>query len=267
MKRRVPGRSSGGRARGGGAARRRLRHGRRRERGRTPDTQNGQQLFTPNCGVVPHAVGGRHERDDRPEPRQRLRRRRQAGLSRRARSRTSSSTRSGSARGRSRPTRRARSSSAALPERPGEVQTPMPANIVKGQDAIDVAAYVASVAGQGGSTRQRRVREPRHRRRGDLQGSGLRRLPHARGRRRDRDDRPEPRPAQAATAVVVHQVTVGGGVDAGVPGEADPGPDPGRRAVRLLLRREVALETAAGWRRRAIARVVAGGRARLGSVP
>jgi mono/diheme cytochrome c family protein len=31
-------------------------------------------------------------------------------------------------------------------------QTPMPANIVKGQDAIDVAAYVASVAGQGGYT-------------------------------------------------------------------------------------------------------------------
>jgi cbb3-type cytochrome c oxidase subunit III len=30
------------------------------------------------------------------------------------------------------------------------VQTPMPANIVKGQDAIDVAAYVASVAGAGG---------------------------------------------------------------------------------------------------------------------
>ena len=31
-------------------------------------------------------------------------------------------------------------------------QTPMPANIVKGQDAINVAAYVASVAGQGGFT-------------------------------------------------------------------------------------------------------------------
>jgi mono/diheme cytochrome c family protein len=30
------------------------------------------------------------------------------------------------------------------------VQTPMPANIVKGQDAIDVAAYVASVAGSSG---------------------------------------------------------------------------------------------------------------------
>jgi mono/diheme cytochrome c family protein len=31
-------------------------------------------------------------------------------------------------------------------------QTPMPADIVKGQDAIDVAAYVASVAGQSGYT-------------------------------------------------------------------------------------------------------------------
>jgi cbb3-type cytochrome c oxidase subunit III len=31
-------------------------------------------------------------------------------------------------------------------------QQAMPANIVKGQDAIDVAAYVASVAGQGGFT-------------------------------------------------------------------------------------------------------------------
>ena len=30
--------------------------------------------------------------------------------------------------------------------------TPMPANLVTGQDAIDVAAYVASVAGQGGYT-------------------------------------------------------------------------------------------------------------------
>jgi mono/diheme cytochrome c family protein len=31
-------------------------------------------------------------------------------------------------------------------------QQPMPADLVKGQDAIDVAAYVASVAGQGGYT-------------------------------------------------------------------------------------------------------------------
>jgi mono/diheme cytochrome c family protein len=31
-------------------------------------------------------------------------------------------------------------------------QTPMPADLVAGQDAIDVAAYVASVAGQGGYT-------------------------------------------------------------------------------------------------------------------
>ena len=33
-----------------------------------------------------------------------------------------------------------------------KVQTQMPANIVKGQDALDVAAYVASVAGQSGFT-------------------------------------------------------------------------------------------------------------------
>jgi cbb3-type cytochrome c oxidase subunit III len=33
-----------------------------------------------------------------------------------------------------------------------KVQPSMPADIVKGQDAIDVAAYVASVAGQGGFT-------------------------------------------------------------------------------------------------------------------
>ncbi|HEX5174658.1 MAG TPA: c-type cytochrome [Gaiellaceae bacterium] len=32
------------------------------------------------------------------------------------------------------------------------VQTPMPANIVTGQDAVDVAAYVASVAGANGYT-------------------------------------------------------------------------------------------------------------------
>jgi cbb3-type cytochrome c oxidase subunit III len=32
------------------------------------------------------------------------------------------------------------------------VQQPMPANLVKGQDAIDVAAYVASVAGSNGYT-------------------------------------------------------------------------------------------------------------------
>jgi cbb3-type cytochrome c oxidase subunit III len=33
-----------------------------------------------------------------------------------------------------------------------KLQTPMPADLVKGQDAIDVAAYVASVAGQSGYT-------------------------------------------------------------------------------------------------------------------
>ena len=36
----------------------------------------------------------------------------------------------------------------------------MPADIVKGQDAIDVAAYVASVAGTGGYTTTGRQRPP-----------------------------------------------------------------------------------------------------------
>ena len=60
------------------------------------------------------------------------------------------------------------------------VSTPMPANLVKGQDAIDVAAYVASVAGANGYTSSTSVREPRDERRGDLQGRGVRRLPYAR---------------------------------------------------------------------------------------
>jgi mono/diheme cytochrome c family protein len=39
-----------------------------------------------------------------------------------------------------------------LPPKTGCLQQPMPADLVTGQDAIDVAAYVASVAGQGGYT-------------------------------------------------------------------------------------------------------------------
>jgi cbb3-type cytochrome c oxidase subunit III len=34
-----------------------------------------------------------------------------------------------------------------------EANQPMPKNLVKGQDAVDVAAYVAAVAGQGGSAK------------------------------------------------------------------------------------------------------------------
>ena len=79
---------------------------------------------------------------------------------------------------------------------------PMPANLVEGEDADSVAAYVASVAavpdapvaapppapppsGGGGGGRRRR-------RRGDLL-LVLRVVPHARGRGHQRHDRPEPR--------------------------------------------------------------------------
>ena len=60
--------------------------------------------------------------------------------------------------------------------------SPMPANLVKGQDAVDVAAYVASVAGTGAATSAAPARE---RRQGDLQG-GLLELPHAQRGRGDR---------------------------------------------------------------------------------
>ena len=127
--------------------------------GGPPDTQNGQTALHGEAAAVPHALGGRHERHDRPEPRQRLRRPTSSRASSRARSRTSSSTRSGSAPGRARDrTRRASTSSSMLPQAIAR-RAPMPANIVTGQDAIDVAAYVASVAGTAGY-HGRRIREP-----------------------------------------------------------------------------------------------------------
>ena len=74
----------------------------------------------------------------------------------------------------------------------------MPADIVTGDDADSVAAYVASVAAlpvraepgavAGGGDRGRRDG-----RQGDLRRGGLRRLPHAGSRRRERQRRPEPR--------------------------------------------------------------------------
>ena len=90
----------------------------------------------------------------------------------------------------------------------------MPADIVTGDDADAVAAYVASVAGLpvrggaeagGGTTTARRRRHDHGEsegggeagRRGDLRRGRLRRLPHARGRRHDRDRRPEPRRREA----------------------------------------------------------------------
>ena len=88
----------------------------------------------------------------------------------------------------------------------------MPANIVEGQDADDVASYVGSVAGRRRSEpddhaacdddscacrRWRRRRRERGRRQVGVRVGRLRELPHARRRRRDRHRRPEPRRREA----------------------------------------------------------------------
>ena len=87
-------------------------------------------------------------------------------------------------------------------------EEPMPANLYQGQDANDVASYVAKCAGvpQCGVTAtkpapaagaRRRVDHERRRggarRQAGLRDGRLRRLPHAEGRGLDRQRRPEPR--------------------------------------------------------------------------
>ena len=81
----------------------------------------------------------------------------------------------------------------------------MPAGLFKGQDAQDVAAYVAAVAavpGQGHRRAGQRGRRQRHERRRRQAGlhrrRRLRELPHAGGRRHHRHGRSEPRHAICA---------------------------------------------------------------------
>ena len=93
-------------------------------------------------------------------------------------------------------------------------EEPMPANLYEGQDADDIAVYVAKCSGNphcgvtAAAQPCRRARRPRRRprqaaeahgagRQGGLRQGRLRRLPHAQGRRLDRQRRPEPRPAEA----------------------------------------------------------------------
>ena len=72
------------------------------------------------------------------------------------------------------------------PASPEDVEVYMPANLVEGEDAEDVAAYVASVAGVPGIEPPEFIaaRVLRHQ---------LRRLPHAERGRHHGHDRPEPR--------------------------------------------------------------------------
>ena len=91
-----------------------------------------------------------------------------------------------------------------------EANPPMPKNLVKGQDAVDVAAYVAAVAGTGARRRSRRRSSETTARRSS---SRVRELPHARGRRR-RTGKIGPNLDQLkpSETIVQHQVEVGGGV-------------------------------------------------------
>ena len=91
-----------------------------------------------------------------------------------------------------------------------EANLPMPKNLVKGQDAVDVAAYVASVAGTGKRDREAAV-AARERRQDDLPG-GVRELPHARGRRAHGTIGPNLDQLKPSETIVQHQVEVGGGV-------------------------------------------------------
>ena len=142
----APGRGLGGRARGSRAARDRLRHRRRRERrGSRPTRRTGRRSSQSNCGGCHTLAAAGTSGTIGPNLDDAFAADVKEGF-RRARSRTPSSTRSGSARARSRRTRRASTSSSIACRR---MPAQMPADIVKGQDAIDVAAYVASVAGTG----------------------------------------------------------------------------------------------------------------------
>ena len=117
----------------------------------------------------------------------------------------------------------------------------MPANIVKGQDAIDVAAYVASVAGQSGYTTAGGFASLGTDGAAIFKGAGCAGCHTLAAAGATGTIGPEPRPAQAEHGGRrAHQVTVGGGVMPAFKGKLTPGADQGRREVRLLLRREVA---------------------------
>ena len=100
----------------------------------------------------------------------------------------------------------------------------MPADIVTGEDAESVAAYVASVAG---AARSRGSREPTaavarkaaHGRRGDLRRGRLRQLPHARrGRMRAGNIGPNLDESKPSKELVIDRVTNGKGAMPAVQG-------------------------------------------------
>jgi cbb3-type cytochrome c oxidase subunit III len=92
------------------------------------------------------------------------------------------------------------------------VQQPMPANLVKGQDAIDVAAYVASVAGQGGYTSSASFASFGTDGAKIFKGAGCAGCHTLSAAGSSGTTGPNLDQLKPSTAIVAHQVTVGGGL-------------------------------------------------------
>jgi mono/diheme cytochrome c family protein len=100
-----------------------------------------------------------------------------------------------------------------LPPKSGKCYaTPMPANIVTGQDAIDVAAYVASVAGQGGFTTSGGFASLGTDGAKIFKGAGCSGCHTLAAAGATGTVGPNLDQAKPSQAIVAHQVTVGGGV-------------------------------------------------------
>jgi mono/diheme cytochrome c family protein len=98
-------------------------------------------------------------------------------------------------------------------------QPTMPANLVKGQDAIDVAAYVASVAGQGGFTTSGGFASLGTDGAAIFKGAGCHTLAAAGSNGTVGPNLDQLKPS---TEIVAHQVTVGGGAMPAFKGKLSP---------------------------------------------
>jgi mono/diheme cytochrome c family protein len=99
---------------------------------------------------------------------------------------------------------------------------PMPANIVKGQDAIDVAAYVASVAGQGGYTSSAPYASLGTDGAAIFKGAGCAGCHTLAAAGSTGTTGPNLDQLKPSEALVAHQVTVGGGVMPSFQGRLSP---------------------------------------------
>jgi mono/diheme cytochrome c family protein len=103
-----------------------------------------------------------------------------------------------------------------------KVQTQMPANIVKGQDALDVAAYVASVAGQSGYTTGGGFASLGTDGAAIFEGAGCAGCHTLAAAGATGTTGPNLDQLKPSTAVVAHQVMVGGGLMPAFQGKLSP---------------------------------------------